>query len=383
MNDKGTVYFFTGLSGAGKTTIGGLFHQRLKATKPNVVLLDGDAIRPVFGETVGYTNEERLNWAYRIFRVANMLAEQGIDAVVCSIAMFSDVRAWNRKNITNYKEIYIKVTKETLLARNQKGLYTSGTNVVGVDLPFDEPSSPDIVVQNDGERPPLAIVEELEYILYPNIVENPIDNTAYWDQYYKNKVCSEQPSPFAQWVSTLVDPGHSMVELGCGNGRDAVFFAGRGMEITALDLSQQAISDLQSRNIPNATFRCEDFVNTEVHQPEQFHYAYSRFTIHSINHNQEQVLLKNIFRALKPGGKFFIEVRGIHDPLYGKGQALERNAFFYDFHYRRFIVMEELINSLYQHGYRVDYAQERTGFAPYGDSNPEVIRIVAVKPEEK
>ena len=42
MNEKGTVYFFTGLSGAGKTTIGGLFHQRLKATKPNVVLLDGD-----------------------------------------------------------------------------------------------------------------------------------------------------------------------------------------------------------------------------------------------------------------------------------------------------------------------------------------------------
>ena len=49
--DKGTVYFFTGLAGAGKTTIGGLFYRRLKATKPNVVLLDGDQIRPVFVRT--------------------------------------------------------------------------------------------------------------------------------------------------------------------------------------------------------------------------------------------------------------------------------------------------------------------------------------------
>ena len=52
MSQQGTVYFFTGLSGAGKTTLGGLFHQRLKAAKPNVVLLDGDEIRGAFGEDV-------------------------------------------------------------------------------------------------------------------------------------------------------------------------------------------------------------------------------------------------------------------------------------------------------------------------------------------
>ena len=82
MKEQGTVYFFTGLSGAGKTTIGGLFHERLKRTKPNVVLLDGDEIRTVFGEDVGYTAAERLRWAKRIFRVCRMLSEQGVD-VVC------------------------------------------------------------------------------------------------------------------------------------------------------------------------------------------------------------------------------------------------------------------------------------------------------------
>lgn len=379
MDNKGTVYFFTGLSGAGKTTVGGLFHRRLKATKPNVVYLDGDDIRPVFGEDSGYTNEARLKWAGRIFRVCKMLSDQGIDVVCCSIAMFESVRAWNRANIPNYKEIYIRVKKETLIARNQKGLYTSGSNVVGVDLPFDEPQSPDLVIQNDGGQTPLELVEGIERALYPNIVQDPIDNTAYWDQYYRNKVCSTEPSPFARYVSTLVDPGKALVELGCGNGRDAVYFAGLGLRVLAIDMSASAIEMLRGLHVENASFLCGDFINAEAHKPEAYDYVYSRFTIHSINQNQERVLIQNMHRALKPGGKFFIEVRGVHDPLYGKGEALERNAFFYDHHYRRFVVMSELMDSLSKFGFLIEYAQEKTGFAPYGNDDPPVIRLVAVK----
>lgn len=162
MSEKGTVYFFTGLSGAGKTTIGGLFYRRLKARKSNVVLLDGDLIRPVYNEDIGYNDADRLKGASRTFRVACMLAEQGIDVVVCSICMYSAVRDWNREHIERYREIYIKVKRETLLERNQKKLYTTGHNVVGVDLPFDEPKRPDIVVENDGTEPPEVIVKRLE-----------------------------------------------------------------------------------------------------------------------------------------------------------------------------------------------------------------------------
>lgn len=162
---KGTVYFFTGLSGAGKTTIGGLFYRRQKAQKPDVVLLDGDQLRPVFCEDLGYTAEDRLRAARRAFRVCKMLSDQGLDVVCCSISMYEEVRTWNRENFEKYKEIYIKVKKDTLLRRNQKGLYTGGKNVVGIDIPFDEPQTPDIIVENDGAETPEAIVGRLEQAL--------------------------------------------------------------------------------------------------------------------------------------------------------------------------------------------------------------------------
>ena len=108
MNEKGTVYFFTGLAGAGKTTIGGLFYQRLKSQKPEVVLIDGDQTRTQAGHSSAdgtvlqedcYTTEARKGGARWAFRQCRELAEEGKDVVICSIAMYTEIRAWNRENI--------------------------------------------------------------------------------------------------------------------------------------------------------------------------------------------------------------------------------------------------------------------------------------------
>jgi len=171
MSEKGTVYFFTGLAGAGKTTIGGLFYRRLKELKPDAVLIDGDRMRAAAGHSAPdgkvlledrYTTEARKAGAFGSFRWCRDLALQGKDVVICSIAMYHEVRAWNRENIENYREIYLKVTHETLYRRDQKKLYSSGAkNVVGVDLPWDEPGQSSIVIRNDGEETPEEIVARL------------------------------------------------------------------------------------------------------------------------------------------------------------------------------------------------------------------------------
>ncbi len=160
----GTVYWITGLSGAGKTTIGKLFYEKMREKYPNTVFLDGDAMRKVFGDDLGYTREERRKCAMRYSRLCVMLQEQGMNVICCTISMFDSVREWNRANISSYKEIYVKVSMDTLRKRDQKGLYSGVTEekqkeVVGVHMEIEEPKCPDLILQNDGSLTPEEQVE--------------------------------------------------------------------------------------------------------------------------------------------------------------------------------------------------------------------------------
>ena len=157
----GTVYWLTGLSGAGKTTIGKLLFGRFREEKANILFLDGDTLREVFGNDLGYGKEDRLRCAMRYSRLCRLLSEQGQDVVICTISMFHEVREWNRKNIADYKEIYIEVPMEVLEQRNQKNLYKDGNNVVGVDLNLELPGHPDIAVVNDGKLSPQEIADKI------------------------------------------------------------------------------------------------------------------------------------------------------------------------------------------------------------------------------
>lgn len=158
----GTVYWITGLSGAGKTTIGTILYRKLRNTKTNIVFLDGDVLRKVFGDDMGYNVEDRHRSAMRNARLCQLLSKQTIDVICCTISMFDDVRMWNRENIKKYREIYLKVSEDVLISRNQKGLYDSSKDsLVGFGVSMEEPKYPDIIIENNGTDTPEEIVQRI------------------------------------------------------------------------------------------------------------------------------------------------------------------------------------------------------------------------------
>jgi cytidine diphosphoramidate kinase len=163
---KSNLYWITGLSGAGKTTIGTLFYSYLQKTKTNVIYLDGDSLREIFSLTQEYSLSERKILAMRYSRLCKMLTEQGVDVVIGTISMFNEVRQWNRENIKNYMEIYIKVPMKILIDRDQKQLYSRALrgeikHVMGVDVEIEEPVNPDIIINNDGSSTPEQMTYQL------------------------------------------------------------------------------------------------------------------------------------------------------------------------------------------------------------------------------
>lgn len=158
----GTVYWFTGLSGAGKTTIGRLFYTKVKKEYPNTIFLDGDILRKVFGDDLKYSKEDRMRCAMRYSRLCAMLQQQGMNVICCTISMFDSVREWNRKNIQNYKEIYVKVSMETLKFRDQKRLYSGNSEeIVGIHVKAEEPKCPDLILENEGTKTPEELANEV------------------------------------------------------------------------------------------------------------------------------------------------------------------------------------------------------------------------------
>lgn len=162
---KGTVYWITGLAGAGKTTIGKLLYNSIKSNKDNIILLDGDKLRELY-DSEDYSLEGRKKLSIKYSKLCKMVSDQGIDVICCTISMFDECRIWNRENISNYKEIYLKVSIDELIKRDQKELYTKALrkeikNVMGIDTDFEEPKNPDLLIINNGDTPPKDIVENI------------------------------------------------------------------------------------------------------------------------------------------------------------------------------------------------------------------------------
>jgi len=386
---KGVLYWITGLAGSGKTTIGNRLYYRMKSESVNTVILDGDILKKIAGKDLGYKREERLERAYRYSTLCKLLTDQGINVIICTIAMFNEVRNWNRENVENYVEVFLNVDLEVLKTRNRKGLYSrQGGNIAGIDVDIEYPEKPDIIIKNNNE---CVIEDSVQEILEYEVVSGERWNRdeKYWDNYYADKAVEDksmyEPSLFARSMfRKYMEKGKALIEFGCGNGRDSLYFADKGVNVTGIDASQVAIEKLQKKVfLTNCLFICDDFVNVESIYQIQYDYCYSRFTLHAINEQQELQILKKAYYMLKEGGYLFIETRSVHDGKYGLGKEVEKNAYVYDGHYRRFIVMDELVLKLRNIGFSIVEQEESDQFAPQKGENAVCIRVVARKDSQE
>lgn len=150
------VTWMIGLSRAGKTTLSKLLYEKLKPQVNNLVLLDGDAVRELFRNDVDHTIEGRRKNAERLSHLSKFLSDQNIHVIAAVLSIFPEWQAWNRKNIINYQEVYIKVPIDVLEKRDVNSLYSQAkagkiNNVVGIDIPFPEPKNSDLIIENNIE----------------------------------------------------------------------------------------------------------------------------------------------------------------------------------------------------------------------------------------
>ena len=155
---KGFTLWFTGMSGAGKSTIAGLMRDRLRALHARVEVLDGDEVRTYLSKGLGFSKQDRDENIRRIGYVCELLSRNGVIAIAAAISPYRAVRDEVRARIPNFVEVYVECPVDTLARRDVKGLYKKAmageiAEFTGVSDPYEPPSRPEVTVNSSRETP--------------------------------------------------------------------------------------------------------------------------------------------------------------------------------------------------------------------------------------
>jgi adenylyl-sulfate kinase len=166
---KGFAVWFTGLSGAGKSTIAEMLYHEFQARGLKTEILDGDEVRKNLSKGLGFSKEDRDTNILRIGFVANLLTRNGVATICCPISPYKETRDACRELIgtDRFVEVYVYATVDEIAAnRDPKGLYKKAlageiTGFTGVDDPYEAPEHPELVVDTLAETPE----ESLQHVL--------------------------------------------------------------------------------------------------------------------------------------------------------------------------------------------------------------------------
>jgi adenylyl-sulfate kinase len=155
---KGFTLWFTGMSGAGKSTISHLLEQQLRALGAKVEVLDGDVVRTHLSKGLGFSKEDRDENIRRIGFVCELLSRNGVIAIAAAISPYRAVREEVRARISNFVEVYVECPVAVLAERDVKGLYKKALageipQFTGISDPYEPPAEPEITVNSSQETP--------------------------------------------------------------------------------------------------------------------------------------------------------------------------------------------------------------------------------------
>lgn len=180
---KGFTVWFTGLSGAGKTTLANIVQEQLLARGYKVETLDGDIVRTHLSKGLGFSRADRDTNILRIGFVANLLTRNEVVVLVSAISPYRATRDQVRADIGSFVEVFVKCPLEICIERDTKGLYKKAlageiAQFTGVSDVYEHPLNPEIVVETANETPSesalkiMARLEELGYLANEEFVQS-------------------------------------------------------------------------------------------------------------------------------------------------------------------------------------------------------------------
>jgi adenylylsulfate kinase len=179
--DRGFTLWFTGLSGAGKTTIAEIVEKELRERGRRVEVLDGDIVRTNLSKGLGFSREDRNVNVLRIGFVANLLTRNGVGVIVSAISPFKEARDQVRRRIIDFVEVFVDAPLEVCAERDVKGLYKKAFSgeipqFTGVSDPYEAPAVPELHIKTNEEEPRESarrVIAKLEELGYLAPVEQP------------------------------------------------------------------------------------------------------------------------------------------------------------------------------------------------------------------